>query len=509
MGSLCGKCQKKNNEQGTTNNATPDLKVKKKRHPYDKPAPSASPSGIMFGLEPDSGVQNDVFMALYKYDARTEGDLTFDRGDKLWILDFSGEWWLAKSILTQKEGYVPSNFVAQVKSLDAEDWFFRECTRSDATNRLMSAGLRPGTFLIRESESKPGTYALSVRDESTGRVNTKHYRIQKSTDGTALFYISPQKKFPTLQDIVEFYKNDNSGLCCPITDSCPKESPTTRTLARDVWEVDRSTMVLASKLGSGQFGEVWKAIWNGSTSVAVKTLKEGTMSPEAFLAEANIMKEMRHPKLVNLYGICSEKEPIYIVTELMSNGALLTYLREGNGKYLSLRILVDMAAQIANGMSFLEIRGYLHRDLAARNILVGENNMVKIADFGLAKLVLEENYVARKGNKFPVKWTAPEAALYGTYSIKSDVWSYGVLLTEIVTKGMLPYPGLSNAEVLEQVQHSYRMPKPQHCPDSLYKLMRKCWHKIPQDRPTFEFLYNYLDDYFVSQEPEYKDPEGF
>jgi serine/threonine protein kinase len=160
-------------------------------------------------------------------------------------------------------------------------------------------------------------------------------------------------------------------------------------------------------------------------------------------------------------------------------------------------------------MSFLEKRGYLHRDLAARNILVGENNLVKIADFGLAKLVLDENYVARKGNKFPVKWTAPEAALYGTYSIKSDVWSFGILISEIVTKGKMPYPAMGNADVLAHVEKGYRMPKPQHCPDILFRIMRKCWLKVPHDRPTFEFLYNYLDDYFVSQEPEYKDPEGF
>ncbi|XP_022088016.1 tyrosine-protein kinase SRK2-like [Acanthaster planci] len=503
MGGVFDKCQKGVNYQA--------------RHPtrangadntnrYNQSPRSLAPPAVL--PRPQDDGQRDIYMALYKYEARTEGDLSFDRGEKLKILDYSGDWWLAKSLVTHNEGYIPSNFVAQVKSLEAEDWFFRDCTRSDAANRLMVPSLVPGTFLIRESETKPGTYALSVRDESSGFPNVKNYRINKSTDGE--FYISAHKKFPTLQDVVEFYRGgDNAGLCCRLTDSCPKESPTTKTLGRDIWEIDRSSMVLVSKLGSGQFGEVWKAIWNSKTPVAVKTLKEGTMSPEAFLAEANIMKEMRHAKLVNLYGICSEKEPIYIVTELMKNGALLTYLREGDGKYLSLRVLVDMTAQIAQGMSFLENRGYVHRDLAARNILVGENNLVKIADFGLAKLVLDENYVARKGNKFPVKWTAPEAALYGTYSIKSDVWSFAVLVAEVVTKGMMPYPGLTNAEVLDQVQRGYRMTKPQHCPDSLYRIMRKCWLEVPQDRPTFEFLYNYLDDYFVSQEPEYKDPEGF
>ncbi|XP_038057565.1 tyrosine-protein kinase SRK2-like isoform X2 [Patiria miniata] len=497
MGGVFDKCHKGTDNQGrqpTSNGAG---------RGYEH---SSTPPAVVPRPKKDNGSQ-DIFTALYQFEGRTEGDLSFQQGDKLKILNFSGDWWHAKSLVTNQEGYVPSNFVALVKSLDAEDWFYRNCTRSDATNRLMVPGLVPGTFLIRESESKPGTYALSIRDESNGPPHVKNYRISNTTDGQ--FFIAEQKKFPTLQDVVEYYRGDNSGLCCRITDACPKESPTTMTLGRDIWEIERSSMVMMSKLGSGQFGDVWKAIWNGKTPVAVKTLKEGTMSPEAFLAEANIMKGIRHNKLVNLYGICSEKEPIYIVTELMKNGALLTYLREGDGKFLSLRTLVDIAAQIAQGMSYLEERSYLHRDLAARNILVGENNLVKIADFGLAKLVLDEHYVARKGNKFPVKWTAPEAALYGTYSIKSDVWSFGILVSEIVTKGVMPYPGLSNSEVLDQVQRGYRMKKPQHCPESLYRLMCKCWLENPQDRPTFDFLYNYLDDYFVSQEPEYKDPEGF
>ena len=166
----------------------------------------------------------------------------------------------------------------------------------------------------------------------------------------------------------------------------------------------------------------------------------GTMDPKDFLTEAQIMKKLRHPKLIQLYAVCTLEEPIYIITELMRNGSLLEYI-QGKGRTLKLPQLIDMSAQIAAGMAYLESQNYIHRDLAARNVLCGENNVVKIADFGLARLIKEDEYEARVGARFPIKWTAPEAANYSKFSIKSDVWSFGILLTECVTYGRIPYPG--------------------------------------------------------------------
>ena len=150
-------------------------------------------------------------------------------------------------------------------------------------------------------------------------------------------------------------------------------------------------------------------------------------------------------------------------------------------------------------MSFLEISSYVHRDLAARNVLVGEHNKIKVGDFGLARVLDNENdmYTAKEGAKIPIKWTAPEAVNYNKFTVKSDVWSFGILLTEIITKGRTPYPGMSNAEVLESVsEKSYRMPQMDGCPDALYGIMLECWHKNPDKRPSFESLKVSIDSFF-------------
>lgn len=170
--------------------------------------------------------------------------------------------------------------------------------------------------------------------------------------------------------------------------------------------------------------------------------------------------------------------------------------------------LVDMSAQIASGMAYVERMNYVHRDLRAANILVGENLVCKVADFGLARLIEDNEYTARQGAKFPIKWTAPEAALYGRFTIKSDVWSFGILLTELTTKGRVPYPGMVNREVLDQVERGYRMPCPPECPESLHDLMCQCWRKEPEERPTFEYLQAFLEDYFTSTEPQYQPGEN-
>ncbi|XP_035765076.1 proto-oncogene tyrosine-protein kinase Src isoform X3 [Neolamprologus brichardi] len=457
-----------------------------------------------------------TFVALYDYESRTATDLSFRKGERLQIVNNTeGDWWLARSLTTGESGYIPSNYVAPSDSIQAEDhlklalesrWYFGKITRRDSERLLLSLENRRGTFLVRESETTKGAYCLSVLDyDNTKGLNVKHYKIRKLDSGG--FYITSRTQFNSLQQLVNHYRKHADGLCHSLTDICPVLKPQTQGLAKDAWEIPRESLRLDIKLGQGCFGEVWMGTWNGTTQVAIKTLKPGTMSPEAFLQEAQVMKKLRHEKLVQLYAVVSE-EPIYIVTEYMGQGSLLDSLKGDMGKMLRLPQLVDMASQIASGMAYVERMNYVHRDLRAANILVGDNLVCKVADFGLARLIEDNEYTARQGAKFPIKWTAPEAALYGRFTIKSDVWSFGILLTELATKGRVPYPGMVNREVLDQVERGYRMPCPAECPESLHELMLSCWRKEPEERPTFEYLQGFLEDYFTSTEPQYQPGEN-
>ncbi|KAK1894354.1 Tyrosine-protein kinase fyna, partial [Dissostichus eleginoides] len=352
------------------------------------PTPQHYPSFGSGTLRSRGGTGVTLFVALYDYEARTEDDLSFRKGERFQILNSTeGDWWEARSLTTGGTGYIPSNYVAPVDSIQAEDWYFGKLGRKDAERQLLSNGNARGTFLIRESETTKGAYSLSIQDwDDIKGDHVKHYKIRKLDSGG--YYITTRAQFETLQQLVQHYSARAAGLCCRLIVPCHKGMPRLTDLSvktKDVWEITRESLQLIKRLGNGQFGEVWMGTWNGTTKVAVKTLKPGTMSPESFLEEAQIMKKLRHDKLVQLYAVVSE-EPIYIVTEYMCKGSLLDFLKDGEGRALKLPNLVDMAAQ------------------------------------------------------FPIKWTAPEAALYGKFTIKSDVWSFGILLTELVTKGRVPYP---------------------------------------------------------------------
>ncbi|XP_068432680.1 tyrosine-protein kinase Blk [Clinocottus analis] len=444
--------------------------------------------------------KDEVFVAQHDFQATNDSDLPFKKGDKLKVLKENGEWWVAKSLATGKEGLIPCNYIARADTLEVEKWFFRDMSRKETERLLLAPGNKPGTFLVRESETCKGSFSLSVRDHVPEQGDVvKHYKIRCLDKGG--YYISPSNLFPSLQELVKYYTRTADGLCQRLYAPCKTKTPELP-WAQDEWEIPRDTLRMVKKLGAGQFGEVWMGYYKNTQKVAVKTLKEGTMEPEAFLQEANLMKQLQHERLVRLHAVVT-KEPILIVTEFMVNGCLLDFLKSDKGKILKLNKLIDMSAQIAEGMAYIEMKNYIHRDVRAANILVSDSLDCKVADFGLARII-ESEYTAQEGAKFPIKWTAPEAINYGTFSIKSDTWSFGILLTEIVTYGRIPYPGMTNPEVIRCLDKLYRMPCPDGCPKELYDIMQMCWRQKPEDRPTFEFLQNVLNDFFIATEGQYE-----
>ena len=229
--------------------------------------------------------------------------------------------------------------------------------------------------------------------------------------------------------------------------------------------------------------------------MVIKSYEPEIIAIQDFLAKAQIMKTLQHEKLIQLYAVCTKGEPVYALTEPMKNGNLLDYLQKSNGRCLTVPQLIDMAIQIASGMAYLEEQHYIHMDLAAQNIYVGEENVVKIVHFGATHVTANDDYIynAKEGTKYPMKWTAPEGFLFSKFSIKSDVWSYGIVLYELITHGGRPYPDMTNDQAFAKVKEGYRMPPPPGCPDSLYQIMMDCWKQDPKERPTFKFLMTHLE----------------
>ncbi|XP_023118944.2 tyrosine-protein kinase ABL2 isoform X2 [Amphiprion ocellaris] len=434
----------------------------------------------------------NLFVALYDFVASGDNTLSITKGEKLRVLGYNqnGEWSEVRS--KNGQGWVPSNYITPVNSLEKHSWYHGPVSRSAAEYLLSS--LINGSFLVRESESSPGQLSISLRYE--GRVY--HYRINTATDGKV--YVTSESRFATLAELVHHHSTVADGLVTTLHYPAPKcNKPTVYGVSpiHDKWEMERTDITMKHKLGGGQYGEVYVGVWKKyNLTVAVKTLKEDTMEVEEFLKEAAVMKEVKHPNLVQLLGVCTLEPPFYIVTEYMPHGNLLDYLRECDKEEVNAVVLLYMATQISSAMEYLEKKNFIHRDLAARNCLVGENHVVKVADFGLSRLMTGDTYTAHAGAKFPIKWTAPESLAYNTFSIKSDVWAFGVLLWEIATYGMSPYPGIDLSQVYDLLEKGYRMEQPEGCPPKVYELMRACWQWSPLDRPSFAEIHQAFETMF-------------
>ena len=372
-------------------------------------------------------------------------------------------------------------------------YFIGKIRRHEAEKQLMIQSNSSGSFLVRESETRPGELVLSIRD----REMVRHYRIRQLENGN--FFVNHHVTFMTIMDLVAYYRQQAGGLCSNLVQPCLlSEKP--HAVVNEEWETDRKRISLVKRQYVGNFGVVWEGLWDDNTPVAIKMLKPGTMPAAEFLQEANFMKKLCHVKVLQLYAVCTKEEPIYIITEFMKHGSMLKYLR-GEGRTLNLPELIDFAAQVAAGMAYLEQQNCIHRSLAAQNIMVGEHKICKVANFRLARVVDENVYKAPTEEELLIKWTAPEATMYNRFTIKSDVWSFGIVMCEVITYGWyFPYPGKTDEEVLEALMEGQLLhPRPMGCPDKLYEIVRECWQDEPFNRPTFEALKWQLEEFFATE----------
>uniref|UniRef100_A0A3B4Y4F5 receptor protein-tyrosine kinase n=1 Tax=Seriola lalandi dorsalis TaxID=1841481 RepID=A0A3B4Y4F5_SERLL len=265
-------------------------------------------------------------------------------------------------------------------------------------------------------------------------------------------------------------------------------------------EIDVSFISIERIIGAGEFGEVCsgplRLPGKREIQVAIKTLKAGYTEQQRrdFLWEASIMGQFNHPNIIRLEGVVTKSKPVMIITEYMENGSLDTFLKKNDGQFTVIQ-LVGMLRGIASGMRYLSDMGYVHRDLAARNILVNSNLVCKVSDFGLSRVLEDDPEAAytTRGGKIPIRWTAPEAIAYRKFTSASDVWSYGIVMWEVMSYGERPYWEMSNQDVIKAIEESYRLPGPMDCPESLYHLMMDCWQRERSNRPKFDEIVCLLD----------------
>jgi len=443
------------------------------------PLPLTDPLTLPSG---DGVAERLVVVAVYPFTAIEQGDLSLVKGEHYVVLDDSQDHWWKVESATAEVGFIPSNYVKKLDDLGLTnfDWYVGDMSRQRAES-LLKGEDKEGCFVVRNSSTK-GLYTLTLFTKIP-HSQVKHYHIKQNPSG---YFLSEKHCQPTIAKLIEYHSHNAGGLACRLKNPPGRSKPPTAGLSHGKWEIDPTELTLGEELGSGQFGVVRRGKWRGTTDVAVKMMKEGTMSEDDFIEEAKVMTKLQHTNLVQLYGVCSKHRPIYIITEYMKHGSLLSFLRKQKASiYSDHCVLLDIALQVCRGMAYLERHNYIHRDLAARNCLVGAENVVKVADFGLARYVIDDQYTSNGGAKFPIKWSPPEVLNFTRFSSKSDVWAYGVLCWEVFTCGEMPYGRAKNPEVVERVQRGQILSQPGNCPIKVYEVMRLCWATVPEDRPGF------------------------
>lgn len=271
-------------------------------------------------------------------------------------------------------------------------------------------------------------------------------------------------------------------------------------------EIKSDCIVFHEKLGSGQFGDVFRGTFKRNTNqyleVAIKQLKIGennidnieaddqAIITKKFIREAKIMEKFDHAHIIRFLGICYDG-PLLIIMELAKFGQLKSYL-QNNRDQIEIVTLILYSYQLSSAMAYLESKKFVHRDIAARNVLVANHESIKLADFGLSREIDDDIYLASKC-KLPIKWMAPESINFRKFTSQSDVWMFAICVWEILSYGNKPFQGIKNPDVIKLIEDKKRLEQPANCPDELYLLMLQCWEYDSSLRPNFSVIKTILN----------------
>uniref|UniRef100_A0A096MU30 Ephrin type-A receptor 10 n=1 Tax=Papio anubis TaxID=9555 RepID=A0A096MU30_PAPAN len=271
-------------------------------------------------------------------------------------------------------------------------------------------------------------------------------------------------------------------------------------------ELDAKSVTLERRLGAGRFGELCcgclQLPGRQELPVAVHTLRDSASDSQrlGFLAEALTLGQFDHSHIVRLEGVVTRGSTLMIVTEYMSHGALDGFLRRHEGQLVAGQ-LMGLLPGLASAMKYLSEMGYVHRGLAARRVLVSSDLVCKISGFGRGPRDRAEAVYTTMSGRSPALWAAPETLQFGHFSSASDVWSFGIVMWEVMAFGERPYWDMSGQDVIKAVEDGFRLPPPRNCPTPLHRLMLDCWQKDPGERPRFSQIHSILSKMVQDPEP--------
>ncbi|XP_061180685.1 tyrosine-protein kinase Fer-like [Saccostrea echinata] len=357
-------------------------------------------------------------------------------------------------------------------NFEDEPWFHGFIPREEA-ERLLK---KDGDFLVRVSESSSKERCFVI---SAYREKPVHTKILPED------VVERLGRNCTLVDLVNHLKTTGEHLS--LASLAVLQNPVPRIKS----QLDFDKIKLDSKLEIKQMG-TFQSLVQGSFGFIKVFIKKDEEDEKIVFKDLSFLRQFHHPNIVDLIGYSALRKPALLVIEYLSGGVLLGYLKK-KGEIITVRKRIEMCLGVANGMAYLHLNKCIHRDLAARNCLVSEeDSRVKIFNFWMAETG-DEYHISGTQRKIPVRWTSPETILSQKFTLFSDIWSFGILIWEVFSSGLLPYADMNQKETVKKVTEGYRMPSPKGTPKACYDLMLKCWEKEPTNRFQFDAVVEKLN----------------